>query len=123
MAYTLSTLISLGKSKVSLSLSAQLFDTNGSNIGSYITSGFVEIGQGNYLWTYNGFPSGFRGGVKFFSQADYSTVLAASPINPEDAEYINSIYETVRSQKQIEIISTSSPIDIRSGIRWIEKFS
>lgn len=89
MSYTMTISLALGAKRTSLSLGSQLFDTSGSNIGSEVTAGFVEIGQGNYIWTYDGFPDNFRGGVKFYNLAEPSRVLASTAINPEDAEYLD----------------------------------
>ena len=77
----------LGVSKTGLSLSARLVGPSGTDIGSLITSGFVEIGLGNYMWTYEQFPENFRGGVKFFSN---NTLMAFLTINPELLEYIDA---------------------------------
>jgi hypothetical protein len=63
-------------------LRAQLFDTDGVNSGSAISAGFVEIGSGNYIWTYSGFADDFRGGVKFYRNSAPSTILASTSINP-----------------------------------------
>ena len=83
MAYTLSITLALGAGQTGLTLSAQLVDTAGANVGSAVTSGFVEIGGGNYLWTYAAFPDAFRGGVKFSAA---SVLKAFAGINPEEAE-------------------------------------
>lgn len=64
MSYTLSIGLCWA-SQTGLSLRAKLVQTNGS-LGGEISSGFVEIGSGFYLWTYADFPADFRGGVKFY---------------------------------------------------------
>jgi len=87
MTYTLDFLLGLGSGKAGLSdLRAQLFDTAGSNVGSAVSTGFVEIGSGNYLWHYASIPDAHRGGVKFYSNATPATILAANAINPQEAE-------------------------------------
>lgn len=87
MAYTLDFALDLGPAKAGLSdLRAQLVDTAGSNTGSAVTTGFTEIGSGRYLWHYASFPDGHRGGVKFYSNAAPSTILAFASLNPEEAE-------------------------------------
>jgi len=83
MAYTLTTGITLGSSETGLTLEAQLVDTTGADVGSAVISGFVEIGAGNYMWTYAAYPDGFRGGVKFSVVAGAFKAFAA--VNPEDA--------------------------------------
>lgn len=77
----------LGVSKTGLSLSAQLVSPSGTNIGSLVSAGFVEIGQGNYMWTYDQFPENFRGGVKFFSGG---ALMAFLTVNPELLEYVDA---------------------------------
>jgi len=86
MAYELVFSISLGSAKVGLTLAAQLVDKTGANVGTEITTGFVEIGGGNYLWYYDGFPDNHRGGVKFYEVGAPGAILAFAAINPEEAE-------------------------------------
>lgn len=81
MAYTLDTALALDAA--GLTLSAQLIDTTGANVGAAVTTGFVDLGLGFYLWHYAGFPDGFRGGVKFSAGG---TLRAIAAINPEEAE-------------------------------------
>jgi hypothetical protein len=92
MTYTLDFLLGLGTGKTGLTdLRAQLFDTEGSNVGSAVSTGFVEIGSGNYLWHYASIPDAHRGGVKFYSDATPTTILAANAINPEEAERVDGM--------------------------------
>lgn len=91
MSYTLNISISLGSSKTGIILNSQLVDSNGDNYGSPISSGFSEIGNGNYLWHYEYFPNNFRGGIKFYNSSNPSITLAFVAINPEDAETIDKI--------------------------------
>lgn len=88
MAYSLCTSLALGTSHTGLTdLRAQLVDSSGTNVGSAVSTGFVEIGvSGNYLWTYAAFPDGHRGGVKFYSNAAPTVFLAFVAINPEEVE-------------------------------------
>jgi hypothetical protein len=83
VAYTLDFSIALGGGNTGLTLTAQLVDTGGANVGSSVSTGFTEIGAGNYLWHYAAFPDGHRGGVVFKSGA---TVKAFAAINPQEAE-------------------------------------
>lgn len=76
----------LGVSKTGQTLSAQLIDSSGATVGSEVATGFVEVGQGNYLWTYEEFPDNFRGGVKFLSEGQ---IMAFATINPEQLEYVD----------------------------------
>ena len=101
MAFTYSIAISLGSKATGYTLGAQLVDSNGNDYGSQITSGFSEIGTGNYIWTYTGFPTGFRGGIKFYQTSTPSFILAFLSMNPEEIN-INNIIEV-----DMGIISTS----------------
>jgi len=89
MSYTLDFSLALGSAKAGLTLNAQLVDTAGANVGSAISTGFVDMGNGNYLWHYAAFPDGHRGGVKFYEQGVPSTILAFAAINPEEAENVD----------------------------------
>ncbi|MGA2265402.1 MAG: hypothetical protein ABSH10_03115 [Phycisphaerae bacterium] len=84
MSTTLSIGLSLGSSKTLLSLRAKLLDTAGQQVGDEIASGFVEIGGGFYLWTYGGFESSFRGGVKFYAAGAEGAALAFCALNPQE---------------------------------------
>ena len=87
MAYTLDFSLDLGPANGGLSdLRAQLVDTTGTNSGAAISTGFVEIAGGKYLWHHTGFPDGHRGGVKFYSNAAPAVILAFAAINPQEAE-------------------------------------
>jgi hypothetical protein len=49
MSYTLDISLALGGSKTGLTLNAQLVDSSLANVGSAISSGFYEVGNGYYL--------------------------------------------------------------------------
>lgn len=84
MAYELSVNLVLGAENAGLTLSAQRIDTAGANVGAAVTTGFVDLTGGDYLWTDAAFPDGFRGAVKFsVSGGDY---MASVAINPEEVE-------------------------------------
>lgn len=85
MAYTLTT--GLLADAEGLTLSAQLINTSGANVGSAITTGFVELGDGFYLWTYDDFPDAFRGVVTFTATGE---IRAIKVFNPQGAEYLDS---------------------------------
>jgi hypothetical protein len=86
MTYPLDFGLSFGAA--GLTLAAQLVDSLGADVGSEIATGFVEIGNGNYLWAAD-IPSAHRGGVKFYEDGIPGTVLGFSAINPEEAENID----------------------------------
>jgi len=89
MAYSLSISLALGAANAGQTLSAQLFDTAGTNQGSAITTGFVERGaNGTYLWT-GSIPDDFTGAVEF-KRTDTSAVLSVVSINPREVEYTDA---------------------------------
>ena len=86
--YTLTFSLGLGPAYAATSdLRAQVVDTAGANVGSAISTGFVNIGSGFHLWNYASMPDDQRGGVKFYSNAATSTMLGFVSVNPQEAEY------------------------------------
>lgn len=86
MAYTLNFGIALGASQTGLTLEAQIVDNVGANVGAAITTGFTEIGLGNYLWSSaNAIPNDQRGGIKF-QISPGGALKAFVGLNPEEAE-------------------------------------
>jgi hypothetical protein len=80
MAYTYDIALAL---TTGLTLSAQLVNTAGVNVGSAVTTGFSEVAAtGNYLWHYAAFPDNFRGGVVFSAGGVFKAFVA---VNPEEA--------------------------------------
>ena len=105
MTYTLDFALSLGSGKAGLAdLRAQLVDTGGASVGAAVSTGFVEIGAGNYLWHYAAIPDSHRGGVKFYSNATPATVLAFGALNPEEAENVDA--------------KISTELDVLKGAGW-----
>lgn len=96
MAYTATTSIVLGASQVGKTLNAQLVTTAGADYGSVISSGFVELGVGCYLWTYS-FEDDFRGGVKIFNQGDEANLLTIFAINPEEIQQVAELTQLVNN--------------------------
>lgn len=74
MSFVLNSSLILGTSQVGLALQAQLIDVNGDNVGSPITTGFVETGNGTYLWSHS-FPDGFTGAVIISSNGEVMTLI------------------------------------------------
>jgi len=81
MPYTLDTAFAIPEA--GLTLSAQLVNSTGVNVGSEVTTGFTDFGLGYYLWHYAAFPDGHRGAVKFSAGGVLKAIAA---INPEEAE-------------------------------------
>lgn len=93
--YTLSFAISLGRGKAGLigSLSAQLYsgDAPGSTalpLGPAVTTGFTELGGGNYCWIGEIPSRGFRGAVNFSAGGQ---VLAVASVNPEELQLAQEV--------------------------------
>lgn len=71
--------INLGSSFTGLTLSAQPVLPDGTNTGPSLTTGFVEIGNGFYLWTTDSLADDFVGGIKFSTTG--GTFLAFIDVN------------------------------------------
>lgn len=94
-AYTLSFSISLGGRKTGLAgaLSAQLHagdDPGGPflPVGDPVTTGFHELGGGNYCWIGTIPSRGFRGTVSFRAAGQ---VLAVADVNPEELQLAQGV--------------------------------
>lgn len=84
--------IQLASSQTGLTLKAILLDETGTPVGSEITTGFTEIDSGAYMWDYSSIPTGFRGGVRFYTGV--STFKAFAAIVPEDVENLDTKIST-----------------------------
>ena len=118
MTYTLDFALALGSGKAGIAdLRAQLVDTTGASVGAAVSTGFVEIGAGNYLWHYTSIPDGQRGGVKFYSNATPATVLAFGALNPEEAEYVDA-----KTSSRLAPTTPGNTLDVTAtgtaGIDW-----
>ncbi len=101
MAYTLDFSVVLGSSSTGLTLKAQLVDSAGSDVDGEVTTGFSEIGAGNYLWS-GSIPDGHQGGV-VFKNVSGGAVLAFSDINPPQSVTIDpDSFATALSEVMIE---------------------
>lgn len=76
--------VNLGAGFAGLDLAAQIIKPNGTNVTSFVSDGFFEVGEGFYLWEYSNFPENFRGGVKFCDSTDTSRVLSFIDISTEN---------------------------------------
>ena len=100
--------LDLGKRYIGLTnLSATLVDINGTDLTVPINLGFVEIGNGNYLWTYSAYPQNFRGGIKFKSGTELIGFIA---VNPEELEYIDVRVSSRAGAGGVSIITQQSPV-------------
>jgi hypothetical protein len=108
MAYTLDFGIALGSVNTGLSLEAQLVDSAGNPVGVPITTGFTEIGDGNYLWHATAIPANHQGGVIFKNQAG-GAVEAFTSINPQ-------IEENVLLQESLDQLFIEAGVNARQAI-------
>jgi tartrate dehydratase alpha subunit/fumarate hydratase class I-like protein len=121
MPYTFSHSLLLGSASSGLSavLRAQLFDTAGVDIGSAISTGFVDSGTGTYVWTYNNFPDDFRGGIKFYNNGDPTKTLAVIAVNPQEGEYLDIKVSSLAGGSQsikINVSNEADQIDITTAV-------
>jgi hypothetical protein len=98
MSTELTISIGLGSGQTGLTLTGQFIDEAGADVGSLVTTGFVEIGAGNYIWT--GVP--LTGAVAFKILSGVTVMAVASmdeeidlPADPSDWEDITNIYSSV----------------------------
>ena len=87
--YELTFGISLGTGRQSSTLRARLLNASGSPINSEITTGFSNVGGGNYLLTTD-IPDFHRGAIKFYEPGSAASPLAIAPINPQTAEFLDA---------------------------------
>jgi hypothetical protein len=59
--------------------SAQLLDKDGGAVGVPIETGYVELGLGDYGWTYEEFPDGFIGFVQHVSSGGHIISVPQTP--------------------------------------------
>lgn len=102
MSYPLSFSLSFGSGRAGIlsDLRAQLIDTTGSNVGGVISSGFIEVGTGNYAFLAS-IPTSHRGGLTFYRNSN-NEILAYASINPEDDEFASTI--NALNGSEIEIV-------------------
>lgn len=82
MSYSITIPIAAGTAYPSISdWAAQLLNTDGTSNGSSVSTGFVNIGAGNYSWT-GTIPASFQGTVKFTSAG--SSLNLVGGINQTD---------------------------------------
>lgn len=93
--YTADISINLGASQVGLTLKAILVNSSGVAVGAEITTGFSEIGIGQYLFHSTAFPDGHRGGIKFYTGTLPAGLKAFVAINPEELENTDAKTSTV----------------------------
>lgn len=97
MAYTAIILVQLGSTDTGLTLSAKLYDSSNVQQGSTITTGFTELGNGEYQWVVS-LDDSFRGTARFYSGG--STYQTSLPIN-------GSLYYLVAIKGRTDLIGSA----------------
>jgi len=77
--------VNLGAGKAGATLRAQLYDDDGATVGSEISTGFTEIGNGIWVLNADAIPDSFvNGAITVYENGSPATPLAISSINPEN---------------------------------------
>lgn len=91
-------------------LRAQFYTTAGANSGSAIDTGFIEVGT-NGMYNFFGDPGdNFTGGVKFYSNADASNILAIRDISPKEVENNDVKASTLATQTSVNLLPSAASI-------------
>jgi len=116
MPYTFDTAFAVPEA--GLTFSAQLVNSTGVNVGSAVTTGFVDFGLGYYLWHYESFPDGHRGAVKFSAGG---VLKAVKEINPEEAENtdIKTSTRAVPTAGAPPVVSIVSPVLASGSVQLV----
>lgn len=80
--YQVQTIIKLGSDQTGLTLSYKLVDSTGTPVGTTVSTGFVEMGAGEYSLLAQ-LPDNFRGCIQIYNGSTYVT---SGAINPEEIE-------------------------------------
>jgi hypothetical protein len=100
MSYTILKTLNLGGANTGLTLSALLLDPSGEEVGETISSGFVELPNGQYLWS-GTVENDFAGFVKFFN-SESESVYGIVPIDANFTELMAGLDDAL---EQLEILS------------------
>lgn len=119
MAQSLTIPLSIGTSRVGLTLRARLFDPDYQAITGYISDGFSEIGYGFYRWTYDWFPDFWQGTV-IFEDADTAEIVFVVTLNPADFFSQSAIRSDDLS---LTIFERRKPVSVGGNpFNWVELF-
>lgn len=108
MPYPLAIIVQLGYPNTGKVLAAQLIDATGTEVGVKITAGFVELIDGDYLFTAN-VPDGFFGAV-IFTDTEDDTYQAAMAITPQEYENADAKISAVLTKVSGAIVTVRNPI-------------
>ena len=107
MSYTLPLTIKLLPTDTGLTLKIQLVDADGSNNGSEITSGFTELGGGEYFKQLT-VPDDFEGYAKVLSgSSTYQTSYAIGP-----GQYENNDASVAAVKAKTDLISSGTAVSV-----------
>ncbi|CAN0480258.1 unnamed protein product, partial [Phaeothamnion confervicola] len=84
LAYRIRKKIGLGSNRTGLTLKGQLYDSAGATVGSEITTGFTELGGGDYEIDHSNCPDGFIGRILVYTGTLPSGYRASTTISPAD---------------------------------------
>lgn len=110
MSYSDLISISLGSSQSGLSLNAQILDQAGLTLIGGISGTFTELGAGNYLWYYTGFP--FVPSVAKIYAVPNSGVFATVVLDPPGQEILGNNIVTFDIQDQFAQVVPSAKVEI-----------
>lgn len=99
-------------------LRAQLLSIAGVNVGSAISTGFADHGDGFYQW-HGTIPAGHQGAVKFYRAASPATTLGLQAINPAINEIWSQSPRTLtQSAAQVAAAVQGSTVTVTRGDNW-----
>ena len=123
MAYSLNYTFGLGSANTGLTLRAQILNTSGSNTGSEITTGIVEIGNGWYYARVTTIPDDHEGSIKFYESGSPSTPLIAFSVDPKEGEYLDQQLTTLLTTAMVEdYAADGSPVSVLQALYEILQF-
>jgi hypothetical protein len=127
MSYEKPIPVILGSGDIGLALKAQRTDKlTGADVGSPITTGFVEIGGGNYQWSPAAVPTDFIGGIKIFD-AD-NNLKAFGVFDASEQELTVARIQALDEIEQIKAktdtlgaarVTTVSPVSVSGDLQII----
>ncbi len=109
MGYRLVSYLQLGVQNSGTIPAAQLVNPDGTDYGSIVYSGFIEVGTSQFIWDYNNYPNDFWGAVKIYpSGSESGSPLTGFSINPQEAEWLDTrVSQTTTGNGSNEVIVTS----------------
>ena len=119
MPYEMNWAFIVGSAHSGLTLTAQLVNSMGANVGMPINTGFTELGPGQYLWNYTQFPDNFRGAVVVYDQTatrpDGTLIIGA--VNPEEGEWIDHRFSE-SGKMDISVKKNVRQVEVLRGDDW-----